>query len=149
MNIIRRYKIHLLKYDALTEKELTDLNTIFKSVKYCKENEEVINFIYNNLLNLKQVKLYNYPDYIMYFNDKNENIFQQSLKSNYLYTKLLIWSVFKDEFGYNGQETRKLIKGIVEQAYKLSGITTDWQFSRFFNIVEEVYKQQNEYNKTI
>src|SRR6478735_3168643 len=124
MNIIRKYKLSLLKYDFLTKKELEDLNIIFKEVKYCKENFELIEFIYNNILNLKQVKLKEYPDYIMYFNDKNKNIFQRDLKYKDFYINdELIWSVFENKFNLNYKETRQLIKNIAEQTYKLSEIT--------------------------
>src|SRR6478735_4871203 len=121
MNIVRRYKLSLLKYDSLTEKELEDLNIILKYFKFTKENFDLINFIYNNLLNLKQVELKEYPDYIMYFkNDKC--IFKQDLNSPWFEVNYdLIWSVFETKLGYN--ETSNLIKGIVEQAYKLQCTT--------------------------
>src|SRR6478735_11899487 len=118
MNIVRRYKLSLLKYDFLTEKEIEDLNIIFKEIKYCKENFDLINFIYNNMLNLKLVELKEYPDYIMYFNHKGENIFQHNLKTNIFYVNYkLIWVVFKVYYNYQG--IRDLVKGIIKQAYKI------------------------------
>src|SRR6478735_4947050 len=119
MNIVRRYKLSLLKYDSLTKKELTDLNIIFKSVNYCKENYELINFIYNNFFNLKQVKLEKYPDDIFYFKD-DKYIFDQDLKDPWFgVNHKLIWDVFYNKFNYNYEETRDLIKDIVKQVYKL------------------------------
>src|SRR6478735_8242485 len=122
MNIIRKYKLHILKYDSLTKKEVDDLNIIFKFVKYCKENFDLINFIYNNILNLKQVSLKYYSISNFYFKD-DKYIFQHDLKSDYLYINNdLIWVVFKNKFNYNYQEICDLIKRIVEEAYKLRNI---------------------------
>src|SRR6478735_403583 len=123
MNIVRRYKIHLINKECLTEKELEDLNIIFNHVKYSKENYELIEFIYNNILNLKQVKIVKYSGYLFYFKD-NKCIFQQDLNYNDFYVNdELIWTVFDNEFNYKHSEIKTLIKGIVEQAYKLSEIT--------------------------
>src|SRR6478735_4102556 len=98
MNIIRRYKLHILNIEYLTEKELKDLNIIFNEINYCKENYELINFIYNNMLNLKQVELKEYPNYLFYFKD-DKCIFCHHLKYNWFYVNDdLIWSVFKNKF---------------------------------------------------
>src|SRR6478735_812592 len=106
MNIVRRYKLSLLKYDTLTEKELTDLNIIFKEVKYSKENYKLINFIYNNMLNLKQVKLKEYPDYIFYFKD-DKCIFEHDLNSYWIsFNDDLIWYIFEIKFNLNYEEIR-------------------------------------------
>ena len=119
MNIIRKYKLHILNYNTLTEKELTDLNIIFDHVKYSKQNEEVINFIYNNFFNLKQVKAKKCPDIILYFNNKGEHIFQHNLKDNFFsFNYYLIWEYFKKQFKYSQDEISILIKCIIEDAYK-------------------------------
>src|SRR6478735_6283393 len=91
MNIIRKIKLESLRYYV------------------CKDNKEkeLFEFIKDNLLNLKQVSLKDFPDYIFYFKDDN---------------CIFIWKVFETKFGYNYQEIQKLIKGIVEQAYKLSEV---------------------------
>src|SRR6478735_9095414 len=122
MNIIRKYKIHLLNIEDLTEKKLTDLNIIFKSVNYTKENFEVINFIYNNMFNLKQVKLKEYSNDIFYFKD-DKIIFIYHLKDNFFsFNYYLIWRVFQDKFKYSRDKTSGLIKCIIEDAYNLSSI---------------------------
>jgi len=139
MNIIRKYKLSLLKYDSLTKKEVEDLNIIFKEVKYSKENFELINFIYNNLLNLKQVKLVKYPEYLFYFKDDN-CIFKKDLYSSWLGVNSdLIWKVFETKFGYNYQEIQKLIKGIVEPVYKLNKITPSSMKDRvIFDLLDKI-----------
>jgi len=124
MNIIRRYKIHLINKKCLTETELEDLNMIFNHVKYSKENYEVIDFMYNNFFNLEQVKFKKYPYYLFYFREDNDKfIFRQDLNSSWVgVNDDLIWSVFEDKFGYNYKEIETLIKSIVEQIYKLNSI---------------------------
>jgi len=144
MNIIRKYKLSLLKYDFLTKKELEDLNIIFKEVKYCKENFELIEFIYNNLLNLKQVKLKDYPNDIFYFKD-DKVIFEQYLLNTTLFfvNYYLIWGVFETKFNYNYQEIRNLIKRIVEQSYKMTEITPRGYILK--DLLQQAYKL--EYNE--
>jgi len=150
MNIIRKYKIHLLKYDSLTEKEVEDLNIIFNHIKYCKENYEIIEFTYNNLLNLKLVRLKDYPNYNYWVKD-DKIIFEYHLTYKFLYVNHeLIWEVFGNKFGYNYEEPKQLIKGIVEQAYKMQGVTPENCCPFYPKKMEEVYKNQlNEYNTKI
>src|SRR6478735_2045338 len=105
MNIIRKIKINSLGMYEFNDSE-----------------KELVNFIKENMLNLKQVKLKYYPISNFYFKD-DKYIFQHNFKSNDFYVNdELIWEVFKTKFGYNYQEIYNLIKGIVEQAYKLSDI---------------------------
>src|SRR6478735_8388399 len=84
MNIVRKYKLHLLNYNTLTDKELSDLNIIFEKVSYCKENEKLINYIYNNLLNLKTVKIKGYSNSIFLFKE-TECIFEFMINTKTLY----------------------------------------------------------------
>jgi|SRR6478735_1879179 len=69
-NIIRKYKLQLLNYNTLTEKELLDLNIIFEEIKYCKENFEIIEYIYNNFFNLIERK--SISNDIYYYNNVND-----------------------------------------------------------------------------
>jgi len=81
---------------------------------------ELISFIQDNMLNLKTVK---YTNYIFYFNDKGENIFQQGLNSTYFgVNNELIWKVLKERFNYLFHEISELIKSIVEYCYNLKNI---------------------------
>src|SRR6478735_8012153 len=106
MNIIRKIKLNNLGYYHFTEKELSDLNMIFKFVNYSKENYEQIKFIYNNLLNLK----------INFKN--NEIIFIHNLNSNYFYVNYnLIWLIFENKFRYTDYEINNFIESILKQTY--------------------------------
>src|SRR6478735_3307862 len=103
MNIIRKIKLERLGYYN------------------CKNNKEkeLFEFIKEKLLNLKQVILKYYPDYIMYFKD-DKCIFEQNLNSSWVYVNYhLICYIFETKFNYNHKETKQLIKSIVEQTYKL------------------------------
>src|SRR6478735_5117708 len=126
MNIIRKIKINSLGMYEFNDSE-----------------KELLEFIKENMLNLKIIELKNYPDYIMYFNDKGENIFQQDLKTPWFYVRYnLIWKVFETKFNLNYKETSNLIKGIVEQAYKLQGVTPFFESKFYDKLVEQAYKLQ-------
>jgi len=102
MNILRKIKINSLGMYEFSESE-----------------KELFEFIKENILNLKQVQLEKYPDYLFYFKD-DKCIFQQDLKFYWFGVSYkLLWSVFENKFGYKYNETRDLIKDIVKEAYKI------------------------------
>ena len=147
MNIIRKYKLSLLDIETLTEKELLDLNLIFSYIKYSKENEEVINFVYSNLFNLKIVKLENFPDFLYFFKE-DQCIFSYNLIDNFFGIKNDFHEKFFTQFNYTDLQIQELIKSIIEQKYKLINIIPyKNSFYIYFNNVEKIYKY--EYNKTI
>jgi len=131
MNILRKIKINSLGMYEFTKSE-----------------KKLLNFIKDNMLNLKQVTLKDHPNYIFYFNDKKELIFELHLINNWFSVNhKLIWKVFRDKLNYNHQETNILIKDIVEQVYKLN-ITSRIQIFQNDVLIEQAYKQQlNEYSK--
>ena len=119
MNIIRKYKLYLLKYNTLTKKELNNLNIIFKSIKYSKENFEQINYIYNNLFNLKKVKSHHNNIFFL----KNQNvIFEYYFISRYFYMDSDLWEDFVNKFKYKNDEVNSLIKKLAEEIYKLNNV---------------------------
>jgi len=114
MNIIRKIKLNQLGYYEFKDSE-----------------KELSEFIKENLLDLKEIKLeHKLNSVIMYFNNKDENIFQYHLNSNNFYFRLdYIGEVFEKKFNYNFQQTTTLIKNIMEQTYKLKGFQikmSDW-----------------------
>ena len=131
MNILRKIKINSLGMYEFTKSE-----------------KKLLNFIKDNMLNLKQVTLKDHPNYIFYFNDKKELIFELHLINNWFSVNhKIIWKVFRDKLNYNHQETNILIKDIVEQVYKLN-ITSRIQIFQNDVLIEQAYKQQlNEYSK--
>src|SRR5271157_1158348 len=103
-----------------------------------KINNSLKAFERNNLKRAKQffIKEYNEcdqktskdsPNSVFYVNKNNEIIFEyekQNEKNDYFYVSYnKIWSVFESEFGYNYDEIRDLIKGILESHYKLESVT--------------------------
>jgi len=139
MNIVRKYKLSLIKYNSLTEKELVDLNLIFNYVKYCKENEEIINFIYNNLLNLKQVKLLEWSNREFWFKE-DKCIMELNSDNCFGINYKLIWYVFETKFNYNLLQIRDLIKFIVINHYKLQNIIPVTVDEFYFSFVEKIYE---------
>jgi len=105
MNIIRKIKINSLGMYEFNDSE-----------------KELFYFIKENMLNLKQVKLEKYPNYIFYFKD-DKCILEQDLNCDWFGVRYLdIWEIFQYKFNYNYKETKQLIKSIIEQAYKLNGV---------------------------
>jgi len=133
MNILRKIKINSLGY-----------------YKYNNSEKKLLYFIKENMLNLKIVELKNYPDYIMYFNDKGENIFQQDLKTPWFGVNYdLIWGIIEKKFNYNYYQTRDLIKDVIEQAYKLNEVRLLTGFFTPILEVEQAYKHSMNNNTKI
>lgn len=102
INIIR--KIRLSKIDCYTIKS---------------DEKELFEFIEVNFFNLNIITLQQYPDYLIFLNDKNEHIFQGTIHKFLLYTKDLLWDQLGEKFGYNYLEINKLILNIVYKLYKI------------------------------
>jgi len=148
MNIIRKYKIHLLNKETLIKKEVDDLNNIFEIVKYSKENYDLIDFIYNNFFNLKELKLKEYSNIIFYLNKDDKFVFENDLNVEWFFVRdNLIWSILENKFNYKKYEIIDLIKDIFEDIYKIDKIKPIKLTITSPNIIEELYI--NEYNKTI
>lgn len=122
-NIVR--KIRLSKLDCYT----------------IKPNEKkLFDFIETNLMGLKAVELKEYPDYIMYFNSKNKNIFQYGIYNEYLYCNHdLVWNIFENEFNYDSIQTRSLIVDIMKNAYNIDVIPI-YKLINTDKEVEKTYK---------
>ena len=82
----------------------------------------------------------NYPNIIFWFrNDKP--IFDYDKKGGYFFCNYcLVWSVFESEFGLNYNQISKLIKGRVEEHFKLKNVTPFFIESTLFVQVEEHFK---------
>ena len=99
---------------------INDLNNkpvnIFEKLKI--NDPELISFINNNFLNLKEEKDDKYPDDIFYYNDKKLHILAYNIKTN----RLQVYSETMKElnhFNYNNVQKHFLIKDIIEEVYKL------------------------------
>jgi len=99
---------------------INDLNNkpvnIFEKLKI--NDPELISFINNNFLNLKEEKDDKYPDDIFYYNDKKFHILAYNIKTN----RLQVYSETMKElnhFNYNNVQKHFLIKDIIEEVYKL------------------------------
>jgi len=123
MNIIRKIKLNSLGMYEFNDSE-----------------KELYEFIKDNFLNLKQVILRDYPNYIFYFKD-DKCIFQHTFKSNNFYVRYsFIWKVFEIKFNYNYHEISNLIKDIMKYAYKLNEIKPKIIGYVNWDKVEQFYK---------
>lgn len=138
MNIIRKYKLHKIFKNSLTKKEIRDLNIILKYLKYSKDNEEQINFLYSHFFNLEKVKFKDYPNFI-YFKE-GKFIFEIS-NEFIIVNNELIWLVFENKFKYdNYYSISYLLNNIIEKAYKLNNMEVNRRFGRQDNELEILYK---------
>ena len=148
MNIIRLYKLHNIFDNVLTEKEINDLVSIFNYVKYTKENEKLIDFIYNNFLNLEKITLTLYPNNIFYFkNDKL--ILDHELDSNWIVLNLE--SEFYKNFGnINNYKYLKIFERLIKNNYNIKNKHLTFISNNYINYIENIYLQQKyEHNKII
>jgi hypothetical protein len=66
-----------------------------------------------------------HPNSLFWFDKDGNNICDYDWKSKYFwfsYSK--VWSVFESEFALNHQEIRTFLNGMVEEHFKLEGVTT-------------------------
>jgi hypothetical protein len=98
------------------------------------EVEEIVHQIYKNrhpeevffreLVSKFEIKLSgDYPDSIFYMID-DEIYMRQYKKTKDIWIRHEdFWSVFQSKFGYNYQETRELLRGMLERHLKIEGYT--------------------------
>ena len=81
-----------------------------------------------------------FPNRIFWIrNDKV--IFEYHKKSGYFYCNYgLVWSVFESEFGLNYDQISELIKGRMEEHFKLKDVTPDERPEVGSSTVEEHFK---------
>lgn len=132
-NIVRNIKLSILGFYTIKDEE-----------------KDLYNFVKQNLLGLKAVELDDFKDFIIYFNNDDKNIFLHDLKTNDLWVNDVVWSKFEFEFefGYDYNEIKDIVKGVVEQAYKLKGITPKWQHHVILQKIEQAYKIKKIYITT-
>ncbi len=81
-----------------------------------------------------------FPNRIFWFRG-DELIFDYDKKSGYFNCNYsLVWSVFESEFELNYHQIRKLIKGKVEEHFKLKDVTPEVGGDIFISWVEEHFK---------
>jgi len=145
MNIIRKYKLNKLKYYDLNEEESYRLNIIFKNINYNKKDEELIEFIYNNFFDLKEIKLNNFQP-----NDNCKLYFKGSkFILHYIINNELLWINeaffnFINKFKKDNIKTSLVITKLISEIYKINIYKTICSDGWLDGIMEINYK--NEYN---
>jgi len=82
-----------------------------------------------------------HPNSLFWFDKDGNNICDYDWKSKYFwfsYSK--VWSVFESEFALNHQEIRTFLNGMVEEHFKLEGVTTSSASGGTSDPVEEHFK---------
>lgn len=83
-----------------------------------------------------------HPVYVnsIFYKIDDEVVFEFNKKNGDFYIKIsAIWSVFKEHFKLNFDEIQQLTKGILEEHYKLKGLTP-YQLEPFYtHLLEEHY----------
>lgn len=88
-----------------------------------KSNEkDLFEFVKNNLLNLKAVKLDNYLEAIMYFNNDGKLMFKHNLKNSNLYTNDFIFNTLENEYRYKYDDIYDLVEYVLEKVYKIKNV---------------------------
>ena len=145
MNIIRKYKLNKLKYYDLNEEESYRLNIILKNINYNKKDEELIEFIYNNFFDLKEIKLNNFQP-----NDNCKLYFKGSkFILHYIINNELLWINeaffnFINKFKKDNIKTSLVITKLISEIYKINIYKTICSDGWLDGIMEINYK--NEYN---
>ena len=71
-----------------------------------------------------------YPNFIFFFNENNNCIFKYNTKNGYFYCSYYNFNqYFYEKFDFNWQQVRDITKDMVENHFKLKGITpTGWKY---------------------
>jgi len=65
-----------------------------------------------------------YPNWVFYFNKDNKITFQYNINNgNFWCNYKLYWSIFYEKFGFNYNQVKDITKDMVEEHFKLGGIT--------------------------
>jgi hypothetical protein len=94
-----------------------------------------------NLFNdLDVVQSEEQPDWTLFRHKPKENLMIYYRKNNHVYIDYdKIWSILRDNFGLNYDETQKLTKRWLDEVYNLRGVTTVGVLSKTMPRLDEVY----------
>jgi len=82
-----------------------------------------------------------YPDWIFYFNENNNCIFQYNTKNGYFWCNYeLYWNIFYENFNFNYIIVRDLTKDMAENHFNLKEITPFIYFYQYLEVVENHFK---------
>jgi len=141
MYIIRKFKLYILGYDTLTDKELIDILFLFDIFEYSKENYEKIDYIYNNFFNLEKI-IHEDKSYFM----NNKKIVMYDYLNNNYFIKMSIWNTLNIKYNINKSDIIMIIRKIMNFKYKI-------EFSNYYQLYDYndniLLKKEEEINKII
>ena len=124
---------------TLTERQLKEIADQQKKTK--TKEERFLELISGIDINQPKVDFKEYPNTLFWFDKDGKYICEYDWKNRWFwfsYTR--IWSVFESEFSLNYMEIRMFLNGMVEEHFKLSGVTAAWQLFDVAVKVEEHFK---------
>ena len=122
-NIIRQYKIY--KVSGFMN----------------PETKEIIEFIQNILNKIKPMCSDKYPNHIFFF---IEDKFYFEIESSMIWCRSQhFWEVLETKYFLEHTDIQFLIKSMVEEHFKMKGLTPNWRGSKVVEWVEEHYKNNN------
>ena len=141
MYIIRKFKLYILGYDTLTDKELIDILFLLDIFEYIKGNYEKIDYIYNNFFNLEKI-IHEDKSYFM----NNKKIVMYDYLNNNYFIKMSIWNTLNIKYNINKSDIIMIIRKIMNFKYKI-------EFSNYYQLYDYndniLLKKEEEINKII
>jgi hypothetical protein len=88
-----------------------------------------------------KVDFQKYPNLLFWFDKDGNYVCEYDWKNNHFWFSYSnVWSVFESEFALNYQEIRMFLNGMVEEHFKLEGVTTKATHAAPAVAVEEHFK---------
>ena len=108
---------------TLTDQQLKEIAEQQKKVK--TKEERFLELISGIDINQPKVDFEKYPNILFWFDKDGKYICEYDWKNDWFwFSHNQVWSVFESEFFLNYMEIRTFLNGMVEEHFKLKGITT-------------------------
>ena len=127
---------------TLTDQQLKEIADQQKKSK--TKEERFLDLISGIDVNQPKVDFEKYPNFLFWFDKDGKYICEYDWKNgDFWFSYRNDWSVFESEFSLNYLETKKFLNGMVEEHFKLKGVTTYLEDQFQCSGVEEHFKLKN------
>ena len=127
---------------TLTDQQLREIADQQKKLK--TKEEMFLELISGIDVNQPMVDFEKYPNFLFWFDKDGKYICEYDWKNGHFWFSYRnVWSVFESEFSLNYLETKKFLNGMVEEHFKLKGVTTGLLYNHRITWVEEHFKLKN------
>jgi len=125
----------------LTQEQLAQIDKQRSLVK--TKEQRFLELISGIDIHQPKVDFQKYPNSLFWFDKDGIFICEYDWKNNYFWFHYLkVWSVFETEFNLTYQEIRNFLSGMVEEHFKMKGVTTAWCRCGRRRPVEEHFKMK-------